>query len=181
MTITPDKTLTLLLNEHDQLNELFLKHQEALIDGVYGGDEDRILAKTFLQEFQSSLETHMKMEEEILMPIFVRAPRITGGPPEFFIGEHKKMLELLARIKEKLFSLTTFHKRDIIALLDQESFFKSLVEHHDSREETIFYPTLDKVTSLEERIELFGKISGNHPSSARPESFGKKIEVTKLE
>jgi hemerythrin-like domain-containing protein len=145
-----------LLKIHDHLNELFLSHQEALLS------LELSLAAERLRLFEEELRSHMRMEEEILLPVYQRAGRIQGGPVEFFTGEHKRMLEAIDRIKDHLSRLTPDQpdlKREIIKLFDLEAFFKGLVEHHDSREENILYPTLDKVTSQQERKELLAKIS----------------------
>jgi hemerythrin-like domain-containing protein len=145
-----------LLKIHDHLNELFLSHQEALLS------LDLTLTTELLRQFEAELRAHMRMEEEILLPVYQRAGRIQGGPVEFFTGEHKRMLEAISHIKEHLSRLTSDQpdlKREIIKLFDMEAMFKSLVEHHDSREENIFYPTLDKVTDEQERKELLIEIS----------------------
>ena len=148
-----------ILKVHDHLNELFLLHQEALLA------LDIALAQVRLKVFEEKLLAHMRMEEDILLPVYQRAGRIPGGPVEFFTGEHKRMLEAIDRIKTALNRLDRSQpdiKREIIRLFDAEAMFKSLVEHHDSREENILYPTLDKVTSEEERRDLLSKIADSH-------------------
>jgi hemerythrin-like domain-containing protein len=147
-----------ILKVHDHLNELFLLHQEALLA------LDISLAQQRLKDFEDELLAHMRMEEDILLPVYQRAGRIPGGPVEFFTGEHKRMLEAIDRIKASLSQLIKNQsdlKREIIKLFDAEAFFKGLVEHHDSREENILYPTLDKVTDEEERRELLSIIAGH--------------------
>ena len=89
-----------------------------------------------------------------------RAGKIAGGPPEFFIGEHRRMLEFLARFAATLGELKEEigdPARRVIRLLDEEAAFKSLCEHHDMREGAIFFPALDRVTDEEERRELIGR------------------------
>ena len=99
----------------------------------------------------------MGVEEDLLLPVYVRAGRIQGGPIEFYTGEHKKMLKFLVRFTERLDELK--HNpanltRAIIELFDEEAQFKQLMQHHDMRERNILYPTLDRVTSEEERRQL---------------------------
>ncbi|HXG94666.1 MAG TPA: hemerythrin domain-containing protein [Blastocatellia bacterium] len=137
-----------LLEVHERLSELFLLHQEALLA------LDIELALKRLREFTIELRAHMQVEEEVLLPVYERAGRIQGGPVEFYTGEHRKMLEFLARFVKKLEELKhgpANLKREVIELFDDEALFKHLMEHHDMREENIFYPTLDKVTDEEER------------------------------
>jgi hemerythrin-like domain-containing protein len=142
---------------HEKLNDLFLSHQEALLELDIEKAERRLMA------FKQELLAHMEMEEQILLPIYQRAGRVTGGPSEFFTGEHARMREFIERFEQMLAQLSICAeniKREIIKLFDEEARFKQLVEHHDAREETILYPTLDKITGEQERIALLKKLSG---------------------
>jgi hypothetical protein len=67
------------------------------------------------------------------------------------------MLELVNRCRERLERLEGQGgdlSREILHLLDQETMFKHLAEHHDLRERNILYPTLDRVADAEERREF---------------------------
>ncbi|MBI2895085.1 MAG: hemerythrin domain-containing protein [Deltaproteobacteria bacterium] len=152
MGTTEPPTFLKLVGVHERLSELFLLHQEALLAG------DLALAKARLAEYELDLSAHMRAEEEILMPIYERAGEVPRGPAELFTGEHRKMLRFLRRFRDRLAELARSGRppatREVIALLDEEAPFKGLVEHHDLRERLILYPTLDRVTSEEERVEL---------------------------
>ena len=145
-----------LMKVHEALNELFYLHQEALLVFDIPG------ALALLTEFEGELREHMRLEEEILLPVYERAGRIPGGPVIFFTGEHKRMLEFLQRFHSTLNRLTACDaatlKREIITLFDQQAVFKHLVEHHDMRERNILYPTLDRVTDETEKHDLFALI-----------------------
>jgi hemerythrin-like domain-containing protein len=143
-----------LLRVHDQLKELFLSHQMALLA------LDLELAHERLLLFRREIEKHMHVEEELLLPVYNRAGRIPGGPVEFFTGEHRRLLEFLSRFDEKLTEMkssTENPAREIIELFDAEAVFKSLLEHHDLREQNIFYPVLDEITTEQERQQLLNK------------------------
>ena len=149
-----------LLEIHKDLKELFLEHQEALLDG------DLIQAGHRLEEFERTLLDHMRKEEDLLLPVYERAGAIPGGPPVLFTGEHKRMRELLAGFKQALSSLEQNpggRKRGILALLDRQATFKNLMEHHDLREANILFPALDRVTSAAERREILARC-GADPS-----------------
>ncbi len=140
-----------ILAIHEQLDELFLLHQEALLQ------LDLALAAARLREFERELRMHMQVEEELLLPVYRRAGRVPGGPPEFFTGEHQRLLALLARIAESLERLTPGQPglhREIIRLFDAGAAFKSLMEHHDQRERNLFFPKLDQLTDESERATL---------------------------
>jgi hypothetical protein len=143
-----------LLNVHERLNELFLLHQEALLR------LDLELAVERLRIYERELRAHMQAEEELLTPVYERAGKIAGGPPEFFIGERRRMLEFLARFAAMLGELKEESgdpARGVIRLFDEEAMFKSLCDHHDMREGAIFFPALDRVTDEAERQELIGR------------------------
>ena len=102
----------------------------------------------------------MRAEEDLLMPVYERAGKVEGGPPEFFIGEHRRMLEFLSRFTATLDELKEESgdpARRVIRLFDEEAMFKSLCEHHDMRKRNIFFPTLDRMTNEDERRELIGR------------------------
>jgi hemerythrin-like domain-containing protein len=143
-----------VLKIHERLNELFLLHQEALLR------LDLELAAERLRIYGLELRAHMRVEEDLLMPVYERAGKIAGGPPEFFIGEHRRMLEFLKRFAATLGELKGEGgdpARRVIRLLDEEAAFKSLCDHHDMRERSIFFPALDRVTDEAERRELIGR------------------------
>jgi hemerythrin-like domain-containing protein len=147
-----------LLDIHKALQELFLQHQEALLDA------DLMRAGKRLEEFEGRLFDHIREEEELLLPVYERAGAIPGGPSVLFTGEHKRMQELLAGFKQALSSLKQDpggRKRGILWLLDRQATFKNLMEHHDLREATILYPALDRVTSEAERRDILARCGTN--------------------
>jgi hemerythrin-like domain-containing protein len=151
-------TFLSLLNVHDQLTELFLSHQEALLV------DDIELARERLRVYERELLAHMQVEERLLLPVYERAGVIPGGQAVFFTGEHKRMREFISRffkVLERPAPDVQTRRRQIIVLLDQEAMFKSLVEHHDQREKSILYPALDRVTSEAERLDLLTAIENS--------------------
>jgi hemerythrin-like domain-containing protein len=152
-----------LLRVHERLNEMFQKHQEALLEQDIAQARERLLA------YERALLMHMRVEEDVLLPIYVRAGAIPGGPLELFLGEHRKMREFLQRFMATLAELETDPpdlKRRIIRLFDEQTMFKHLVEHHDLREQNILYPTLDRLTTEAERRDLLGRCLEEEDRSA---------------
>lgn len=148
----PPSSFLSLLQTHEWMDELFLLHQEALLA------QDLSLALELLEKLDEGQREHIRVEEEILLPVYARAGRIPGGAPEFYINEHRKMLAILDHFKETLPRLIQKTpgetRRDVVELFDRGYAFKKLLEHHDQREENILYPVLDRVTGVEEREEL---------------------------
>lgn len=148
----PPTSFLSLLETHEWLDELFLLHQEALLAG------DLPLALEMLEKVEAEQREHIRVEEEILLPVYERAGKIPGGDPRFYINEHNKMLAILEDFKEILPRLVdedpATTRREVLKLFDRGYWFKQLHEHHDQREENILYPVLDRVTDEEERREL---------------------------
>lgn len=141
-----------LLDTHAELDEQFLRHQEALLDC------DLARASELFQGFAEGLRAHIRVEEEWLLPVYERAPAVPGGAVDLFRSEHRKILAFLDRFGQDLARLpsgTPRLKRDVIALFDAEAQFKHLVEHHDRREQNILYPALDRMTTPSERSVLW--------------------------
>ncbi len=78
-------SLASILEVHKALQELFLQHQEALLDA------DLRRAMEHLEDFERRLVQHIWAEESILLPIFERAGAIPGGPAVLFTGEHRRL------------------------------------------------------------------------------------------
>lgn len=140
-----------LLTVHDRLNELFHRHQEAVL--LF----DVELSSETLDAYERELVEHMRFEEDALFPIYERAMPIAGGGIDLFRKEHQKLLRYVNGIRK---SFETLRPRDsggsarIIDLLDFEARFKSLLTHHDLRERNILYPVLDRVATEEEKEVL---------------------------
>jgi hemerythrin-like domain-containing protein len=144
-----------VLGLHRELDELFFRHQRALLDFNFRGALERLSA------YEAALLEHMRHEEELLLPLY--AERVTpgrGGGADFFLLEHAKMRRHLAHFREQLPQLAELPEpsRALLKLLDQETTYKHLVEHHDLREERHLYPALDGVTTEAEREDLLGRV-----------------------
>ena len=153
-----------LLRVHEKLDEMFLRHQEALL----ASDVNRAIE--ILICYEAKLLSHMRDEEELLLPIYeARTERIPGGPAELFLGEHKKMRGFISEFHQGLSRMRAEEghrlRRSIIALMDRQSMYKNLVEHHDHREKNILYPWLDRITTEEERAALLQQCAGVEESN----------------
>ncbi|MFN6200971.1 MAG: hemerythrin domain-containing protein [Acidobacteriota bacterium] len=73
------QTFSALKVLHERLDELFLLHQESLLDQTGDGGEwaDRSLA--LLDRYEAALREHLRLEEELLLPVYRRAGKIPGG------------------------------------------------------------------------------------------------------
>jgi iron-sulfur cluster repair protein YtfE (RIC family) len=152
---------------HEQLDDLFFQHQNAILKCDCQG------AKNFLAIFEKGLDQHMREENEILLPIYrERAVEIRGGDSVIFFGEHEKIKEWLARLKLRLSRIPPSNPqaKDVLDLLDDEAHFKKFVEHHALRENRILYPELERVITPKEKAGLIRLLTFSLSDSDNPTS-----------
>jgi hypothetical protein len=139
-----------LLETHEHLDELFSLHQQAVLVMHWA------LAMELLAAYRSQLVLHVEQEEHKLLPLFERAGPVDRAPVALFIGQHKKMFSQLERIAARLESTPPLDeaRRAAIEILDLETAFKHLVEHHDGAEVAYFYPTLQRMATESEIATL---------------------------
>ena len=140
-----------VLGLHRELDELFFRHQVSLLDYNFRTAFERLC------EYESALLAHMRDEEELLLPLYrERATPERGGRADFFLLEHDKMRRHLAHFRGQMPRLYELPEpsRALIKLLDQETTYKHLVEHHDGAERAALFPTLDRLLSADEQRRL---------------------------
>jgi hemerythrin-like domain-containing protein len=143
-----------LLVTHERLDELFLSHQEALLEGNLSE------ARTVLAVYRELLELHMRHEELVLLPRYQRMGPSPAWPVELYSGQHERMRELLSGASERLARIDENgpgKRRQIIALLDFERTFKHLSEHHDLAERRGLFPALAIKLGKHEQGKLVGQ------------------------
>ena len=145
-----------LLDVHRELDELFFRHQQALMRI----EIDR--AEQLLAEYSRNLLAHISDEQEVLLPIYaerVKAP--VGGAVDIFITEHEKLRQFLALFTAEIGKIREMDdvERGVLFLIDSQHLFKRLLVHHDAREKKMLYPLLDEVTTEAERADLFAKLT----------------------
>ena len=130
--------------QHLDLRELFAQHQEALLQGHF---EEAV---TLSNNFNLCHESHAKLEERYLFPLFAKIEHQSKWDVSLYEKEHEKIKRLFANISEDLNWLSeqglseSQLRRNIIALLDKEKTFKGLTEHHEEREEDAMLKDLDE-------------------------------------
>ena len=156
------RNLSQLLDLHKDLDEIFFAHQSALLHFEFK------VALSLLERYEYGLLTHIRDEEDVLLPVYSeRAEIVKGGKPQFFLDEHFKLKEFVKLLKKEITKLPEEPNLDskLIWLLDRESFFKRLCSHHDKRETEILYPELDRITTEAEKTELLSRLTCAFSSS----------------
>lgn len=141
---------------HADLEEIFALHQESLLL------IDLLQARALLGSYRRLLALHMSHEEDELLPIFARAGTIERWPSVLYTGQHQKMNALLDRVEQRLDAILADPpakpRRAVIALLDIETTYKHLGEHHDGAEREGLVPNLDRVADAEHRTRLLDRL-----------------------
>ena len=151
----------LIHRQHLELRELFLLHQEALLQA---GFDDAI---TLLSRFNTCLSAHMTLEEKYLFPAFALIERKTRWDVDLYEMEHGKIRRLYETLVDDLSWLrdqtlnASDLRRNIIALLDKEKTFKGMLEHHEDREEDAMLRELDLQLPGKQLKELAGEINAS--------------------
>jgi hypothetical protein len=147
----PVLKLSRLLELHRELDELFLSHQERLLESELAS------AAALLDAHSAFFELHAKHEEELLLPVYVRLPFLPRFSVELYTGQHRKMRELLSLARRRLDAIEgngSARRRQIIALLDLETTYKHLSEHHDGAERAGLFSVLDASADPKLHAEL---------------------------
>ncbi len=134
----------IIQQQHLDLRELFMQHQEQLLQGEFQ------IALDQLQQFKHYLQIHMQLEEQHVFPEFTNIERKSRWELSLYEQEHEKINthynrlvnDLTGLLKQKLNESQT--RRNIIALLDREKTFKGMLEHHEEREEDAMLTELDE-------------------------------------
>lgn len=144
-------SLAAILKDHRELENVFNSHQRALL----ARDIDSALG--LLTKFQASLKQHILYEEEVLLPLYVqREAETEGGTLKIFQAEHRKLQDAadkLTQLTADLYGAPDL-MGEILAIIDRETMFKGLFDHHAVREQNILFPRLDACTTATERAKL---------------------------
>jgi uncharacterized protein (DUF2249 family) len=142
-----DRTITdYLQTDHRRLDGIMESFQDAL------RGERWEEASSGFKEFVLGLRNHIRVEEEILFPVFEEKTGMTDAGPTFVMKmEHKEINELLDRI----LAATAGH--DGKAASEAAGALISILMDHNMKEEHILYPESDAFISDAERAQIIKK------------------------
>ena len=132
----------------------FLTADHRLADELFAGAQQRAARREWaecsraLAKFRAALESHMKLEEEMLFPAFEQATGMDGGPTAVMRSEHREMLQQL----DALASAITTGNGDGFDELARS--FLHILDAHSMKEEKILYPMCDRLVSALNADEL---------------------------
>ncbi len=144
---------------HSQLDELFLQHQESLLQG-------KLEEALFLLEIYWSCHSlHSEFEDEEIFPVYRELPRPGRWDATLYDKEHQKINDLYETLRSSITTLLdralkgSELRRGIIQLMDREKSFKGLCEHHQEREEQSLLVELDTQADSDWKMNTIGKFS----------------------
>lgn len=142
----------LLHTDHVRLHMLYEDHCSEL-DG-----DNIMLAAIRFDEFQTGLLRHIRMEEEVLFPLYEKKTENTMGPTHVMRMEHQEIQGLLKKMTGLLdeAKIEGLSKRDSIKELGNQ--IHEYLKLHNQKEEEILYPSSDQVIQGKEREELILKM-----------------------
>jgi len=128
--------------DHDRLDELFKTFQQLK-------RSDFAKAKEAFKDFKFGLQRHIVWEEDLLFPLWEEKTGMSEGGPTFVMrAEHRRIGQQLEAIHNKVAEQNPDSDQEEQALLD-------LLGSHNMKEERVLYPSMDQVTSVEERETVF--------------------------
>jgi len=153
----PSQLLELtLMAVHQQLDQIFFRHQCALLD------RDAPRASHCLAEYSAMLLAHIDEEERFILPCYAaHGGDATDAPVRLFQGEHHNLRRFLMDFAERLRVWSQSpDDRLLLELFDRQATFKNLLLHHDLRERNMLYPHLSRSLSATEQQCLLAELRG---------------------
>lgn len=138
----PNNISAFFEQDHDRLDELFKTFQKLK-------RSDFPKAKEAFKAFKTGLQRHIVWEEDLLFPLWEEKTGMSEGGPTFVMrSEHRQIGQQLEAIHDKVAEQNPESDQEEQALL-------SLLGSHNMKEERVLYPSIDQVTSAEERDAVF--------------------------
>jgi hemerythrin-like domain-containing protein len=139
-------TVTAYLSwDHDRLDALLESVRNRVESGEWGH------ARRVYSEFDRGLDRHIRLEEEILFPLF-EARTASTGPTTVMREEHQLIRGVLVALGAAVGRGDTLAFRSGLAAL------ASLLPPHNEKEEQVLYPTTDRVLQESERAGLAARL-----------------------
>jgi hemerythrin-like domain-containing protein len=158
-----DDPFRILRHEHATLGQLFLLHQEMLVNRAWAR------AARLLSRYRQQLARHIRIEEQLLLPYCGDAtPDATRWDAQVYVAEHRRLEELVGNAAARL---TVIRRRGVtpamlIKLLDQEKTVKHLMQHHHEREARGLFDELRRHLPATARQQLLAALLENNPAPA---------------
>jgi hemerythrin superfamily protein len=128
--------------DHHRLAVLLSDAELRVEAGDFDGAVDRC------REFERGLTRHMRLEEDVLFPLFEARSGLVDGPTAALRAEHREIERVELLLREAL------DRHDGEAFHDALSFLRATLQGHNSKEEHILFPMTDVLLTERERMAL---------------------------
>jgi iron-sulfur cluster repair protein YtfE (RIC family) len=132
--------------DHDRLGESLRSVSAAVGRGAFEEAASRY------EDFELGLLRHLRIEEELIFPVFEARSGIVNGPTGVMRDEHRQARIGLTLMRQGL------KRGDGGVYDDGRRFFESVLHDHNAKEEHILYPTLDSLLRPAERAALLARL-----------------------
>jgi iron-sulfur cluster repair protein YtfE (RIC family) len=132
--------------DHHQLDQALRSVSSAVASGRFAE------AVAHYERFESDLLRHLRVEEELIFPVFEARSGLMNGPTDAMRNEHRQVRMAVALMRRGLL------QSDAVAYGDGLRFFESVVPDHNAKEEHILYPALDSLLRPAERAALVARL-----------------------
>ena len=131
----------------------FMEQDHERLDGLFGkfqSEKSRNFAqaKQLFSEFKRGLQRHIVWEEELLFPQFEQRSGVSEeGPTAVMRLEHRRIKELLDGM----------HDQVVAGKADTDEYeheLKDVLLVHNTKEESVLYPAIDRYVSAKEAAGL---------------------------
>lgn len=141
-----DSVTRCLSSDHDRLR--------LTLESVVVAFDDRRFdeARERYALFARGLRHHMRMEEELLFPVFEARTGLDAGPTAVMRQEHRTIEDAAATIGSAL------DRNDAAGFAAGLRFLEEVLVGHESKEEHVLYPITDALLSPAERRRLTARL-----------------------
>ena len=133
--------------DHDRLDGLLGEVTQRVEDG------DLEQARSVFSAFDHGLRRHIRLEEELLFPLFESRTGMRRGPTVVLRSEHRAIEVELAQMRDAL------EVGDASAYASGLSNIHGLLGPHNVKEEQVLYPVTDDLLQPEEQRELVDRLT----------------------
>jgi hemerythrin-like domain-containing protein len=122
-----------LSKDHDRCDQWFLQAESSVEKGQWAA------ATPMFQQFQTGLERHLTIEEEILFPAMGEILGVTCGPTDVMRGEHRQMRQIVQNMDE---AMRTQNRDEFLGHADT---LLIMMQQHNFKEENMLYRMADQM------------------------------------
>jgi hemerythrin-like domain-containing protein len=132
--------------DHQRLEALLEETRLRIDDSRWAGGAESLAL------YQRHLERHIRLEEEIVFPLFEARSGIVDGPTAVMRDEHRCLRRAACMMAAAVAD------EDAAAYGQARSFLDSVRPGHEAKEERILYPMLDRLLTPHDRATITARL-----------------------